>query len=168
MPADKESKINLVETFTKILQGIAIIVGIWATYFAYQQHNEDIKIQENERLQQLAKEYRKNFYEKQLQFYIEATEATAAISTEEKGSEEYNKAKKDFYRLFWGKLSIVEDRTVEARMVKFNRLLEDFDNNRNNVTQDDLKQASLRLAHDASLYTINVWVDSTERKNYNR
>ncbi len=36
------------------------------------------------------------------------------------------------------------------------------------VTQDDLKQASLRLAHDASLYTINVWVDSTERKNYNR
>ncbi len=168
MPTDQKSKIDLVEAFTKILQGIAIIAGIWATYFAYQQHNEDIKIQEQAQLQQIAKEYRKSFYEKQLQYYTEAAEVVATISTEEKGSEEYIRAKKDFYKLFWGKLSIVEDKTVEKRMVQFRTLLEKYEQNESNVTKEDLEQASLNLAHDASKYTINVWLDSTERKNYNR
>jgi len=168
MTTDQKSKIDLVETFTKILQGTAIIAGIWATYFAYQQHNEDIKIQEQAQIQQTAKEYRKSFYEKQLQYYIEAAEVVAIISTEEKGTEEYTRAKKNFYRLFWGKLSIVEDKTIEKRMIQFRTLLEKYEQNEGNVTKEDLEQASLNLAHDASKYTINVWLDSTERKNYNR
>jgi hypothetical protein len=168
MDADQKSKIDLIETLTKILQGIAIIAGIWATYFAYQRHNEDIKIQEQTQIRQTAKEYRKAFYEKQLQFYIEATEVTATIATEEKGSEDYIKAKKNFYRLFWGKLSIVEDKTIERRMMQFHNLLEKYEQNGSTVTKRNLQQASLNLAHDASRYTINVWLDSTERKNYNR
>lgn len=163
-----KSKIDLVETIIKILQGLAIIAGIWATYYAYQKQNEEKRNQEIQQRQQIAKEFRKSFYEKQLQYYAEAAEATATIATEEIGTEDYRKAKKDFYRLFWGRLSIVEDKTVEARMVEFKNLLESYEEPETDITSGDLKQASLKLAHDASVYTINVWLDSTERKNYNR
>ncbi|MGZ5134505.1 MAG: hypothetical protein ACXWCG_05130 [Flavitalea sp.] len=163
-----KSKIDLIETVIKILQGLAIIAGIWATYYAYKKQNDENRNQEIQQRQQTAKEFRKTFYEKQLQFYTEATDATATLATEDIGTEEYKKAKKDFLRLFWGRLSIVEDRTVEARMVDFNKLLEGYEQPGTDITKDDLEQASLKLAHAASSYTINVWLDSTERKNYNR
>ena len=38
----------------------------------------------------------------------------------------------------------------------------------NVAVKEELEQASLKLAHDASRYTISVWVDSAERSNYNR
>jgi hypothetical protein len=163
-----KSKIDLVETIIKILQGMAIIVGIWATYYAYKKQTEENRAQELKQIQQTAKEFRKSFYERQLQYYAEAAEATATLATESIGSEDYLKAKKTFYRLFWGRLSIVEEKTVEARMIQFKNILEDYEQTESNEIKEDLKQASLRLAHDASRYTINVWLDSTERKNYNR
>ena len=163
-----KSNLDLVETITKVLQGLAIIVGIWATYYAYQKQNEENKIQEKINHAQTAKEFRKGFYEKQFQFYAEASDAVATLATEKIGSEDYIKARQNFYRLFWGKLSIVEDSTVESKMVIFEKLLSRYEAGDNEVTQSDLQQASLQLAHSASKYTINVWLDSTERKAYNR
>jgi len=163
-----KSKIDLVETIIKILQGLAIIAGIWATYYAYKKQNDDRIVQEQERIEQTQKEFRKSFYEKQLQYYSEAAEATATLATERIGSEDYNKARKNFYRLFWGRLSIVEDKTVEAKMVDFERYLNNYEQKEDSITQGDLQQASLQLAHEASRYTINVWLDSAEKKNYNR
>lgn len=163
-----KSKIDLVETVIKILQGLAIIVGIWATWYAYQKQNEENRIQELKQREQTAREFKKSFYEKQLQYYAEAAEATATLATEKKGSEDYVKARRTFDRLFWGRLSIVEEKTVEARMVQFKKILEAYEQTETEEIKEDLKQASLQLAHDASRYTINVWVDSTDRKNYNR
>jgi hypothetical protein len=163
-----KSKLDLVETIIKILQGIAIIVGVWATYIAYKKQNEDRAIQEKASIEQTAKEYRKGFYDKQFQFYSEACDATAILATEKIGTADYIQARKKFYRLFWGRLSIVEDKTVEAKMVEYEGLLSRYEDFNTEVTQSDLQQASLKLAHSASKYTINVWLDSTERKNYNR
>jgi uncharacterized membrane-anchored protein YhcB (DUF1043 family) len=163
-----KSKIDLVETVIKILQGLAIIVGIWATYYAYQKQNKENKQREIEQQQQTAREFRKSFYEKQLQYYAEAAEATATLATEKIGSEDYVKSRKSFDRLFWGRLSIVEEKTVEAKMILFKKILDLYEQTPTDEIKEDLKQASLQLAHDASRYTINVWVDSTERKNYNR
>jgi len=163
-----KSKIDLVETIIKILQGLAIIVGIWATYYAYQKQNEENRLQEIKQREQTAREFRKSFYEKQLQYYAEAAEATATLATEKPGSEDYIKARKTLDRLFWGRLSIVEEKTVEARMIQFKKILDAYEQAATDEIKEDLKQASLHLAHDASRYTINVWLDSTERKNYNR
>jgi len=163
-----KSKIDLIETITKILQGLAIVVGIWATYFAYKKANDDRRAQELEYMRQTAKEFRKTFYEMQLQYYAEAAEATGTLSTEKIGTTDYINAKKNFNRLFWGRLSIVEESTVEARMVKFKKLLELYEQKNSKISQESLQQASLSLAHDASKYTINVWLDSAERKYYNR
>ncbi len=162
------SKLDLVETVIKILQGVAIIVGVWATYLAYKKQNDDRAIQEEASIEQTAKEYRKGFFDKQFLFYSEACDATSILATEKIGTTEYAQARKDFYRLFWGRLSIVEDTSVEARMVQYERLLLKYESDNSEVTQSDLQQASLKLAHAASKYTINVWLDSTERKNYNR
>jgi len=41
-----KSKLDLLETTIKILQGFAIIAGIWATYYAYRKQNDDRIIQE--------------------------------------------------------------------------------------------------------------------------
>lgn len=161
-------KIDLLEKATKILQGLAIVIGIWATYNEYRRQNEARLQQEQDRYEQTAKEFRKHFYEKQLDYYAEATEATATLATEEVGSVDYIQARKTFFRLFWGKLSIVEDKSVEASMVQFKNLLLQYENREEDVSQQDLQQASLKLAHDASRYTINVWIDSTEQKNFNR
>ncbi len=163
-----KSKIDLVETVIKILQGMAIIAGIWATYYAYRKQSNENRMREMEQLHQTAREFRKSFYEKQLQYYTEAVEATSTLATEEKGSEDYLKARKTFYRLFWGRLSLVEDKTVEKQMVHFDNLLKDYERENGDISPEVLKQASLRLSHDASKYIINVWLDSTERKNYNR
>lgn len=163
-----KSKIDLIETVIKILQGMAIIVGIWATYYAYKKQTEENRAQELKQIQQTAKEFRKSFYERQLQYYAEAAEATATLGTEKPGTEDYIKAKKSFNRLFWGRLSIVEEKTVEARMIQFKTILEKYEQSESDEIKEDLRQASLRLARDASRYTINVWLDSTERKNYNR
>ncbi len=147
-----KSKLDLVETFIKILQGLAIIAGIGATYYAYRKQSNENRMREME----------------QLQYYAEAAEATSTLATEEKGSEDYLKARKTFYRLFWGRLSLVEDKTVEARMKRFDNLLKDYEQENGDVSRTDLEQASLRLSRDASKYIITVWLDSTERKNYNR
>lgn len=150
------------------MQGLAIIAGIWATYYAYKKQSDDRIIQEKLNSEQTAKEFRKSFYEKQFQFYSEASEAAATLSTEKIGSKDYLEARQKFYRLFWGRLSIVEDKTVESQMVIFEGLISSYEQKNIEVTQFDLQQASLKLAHAASKYTINVWLDSTERKNYNR
>ena len=163
-------KIDLVEKLTKILQGLAIIIGIWATYNEFRKQNEEKKQQEvarvqqeKDRFEQTAKEFRKDFYEKQLEYYAEATEATATLATENKSSKDYAEARKKFYRLFWGKLSIVEDKSVEKRMVEFEELLQQAEAG---DAGTDLEQASYRLARDARKYTLEVWIDSSDRKNY--
>ena len=97
-----KSKIDQVETVIKILQGLAIIAGIWATYYAYKKQNDESRAQEIQQRQQTAKEFRKSFYEKQLQYYAEAAEATATLASEDIGTEDYKKANKRFLQAVLG------------------------------------------------------------------
>jgi hypothetical protein len=162
-----KKKIDWIETVTKIGQGLAIIIGIIVTISQFKKQTEDKRQQERDRLEQTAKEYRKYFYQKQFEFYSEAVEATAILSTEELYSEDYNKARKLFFRLFWGRLSMVEEKSVENDMMDFKKLLIEYEKPNSAITIDQLQQASLCLAHDASWYTINIWLDNNEIKNYN-
>jgi hypothetical protein len=60
------------------------------------------------------------FLEQQLAISIEATDTVARLATET-DPEEWDKARQAFWRLYWGRLALVEDRGVEARMVQFGR-----------------------------------------------
>ena len=74
----------------------------------------------------------KPFYDKQLELYFEAATAAATLATDPR-AETWNEARREFWRLYWGPLSMVEDvvpyspaikspeepKTVEAAMVLF-------------------------------------------------
>lgn len=152
----------------KIVQSLAIVTGIIFTYLEFKRYNIEKIEKENERIAQMAKDVRIHFYKLQLEYYAEAADATATLATEKIGSKDYKEAKKKFLRLFWGRLAIVEEKSVEARMMQFKNLLDAYELQNSTVQQYELEQASLGLAHDASRYTIDIWVNKSERKNYNR
>lgn len=79
-----KSKIDYIETGIKILQGLAIVVGIWATWNEFRKQNEALKEERIKENRQLAKDFSKDFHDRQLDFYAEALDATSAIATEEK------------------------------------------------------------------------------------
>lgn len=162
-----KKELDLLETSIKVIQALAIVVGIFFTYLEFKRYNTERIEREKERNEQTAKEIRMHFYQLQLDFYAEASEAAATLATEEIGSEDYQSARKKFMRLFWGRLAIVEEKTVEAQMMVFKSLLDEYEKPESKVQREELEQASLNLAHSASKYTINVWVDSGERANYN-
>jgi hypothetical protein len=80
------------------------------------------------------------FLERQLQLYTDATRSAAIIATAP-GGEDVRKANARFRELFWGELALVEDRSVEAAMVGFQRALE------SDAPPAELQQLSLQLAH---------------------
>lgn len=179
------ARINYIETITKILQGMAIVIGIWATYNQFTNYKKEQKEQAIRETKQAAQDFARNFYQKQFEYYAEATEATATLATAPKGSADYLAARDKFYRLFWGRLSLVEDACVESRMVQFKLLLEYYEQDQqwsgtlnntcnespiriNSIDQSTLQQASLRLAHDARLFILDTWLPESERKKYNK
>ena len=82
----------------------------------------------------------KPFLERQLKLYTEATLAAATLATSKK-ADELDTATRKFWSLYWGELALVEDKRVEAAMVKFGEALD-----AGSVGQQ-LQQHSLALAH---------------------
>lgn len=159
-------QIDWVERVTRVAQGLAVIIGIIVALYQLTKQVEDRRQLETLRLEQTAREYRKYFYEKQFEYYAEAVDAAATIATEEKNSAAYLQARSKFFRMFWGKLSMVEERSVEASMIRFKDLLLAYETPNSAVSRKQIEQASLCLAHEASWYTINIWVDKGEINNY--
>jgi hypothetical protein len=62
------------------------------------------------------------FRQKQFELYIEATAAAGRLASETDG-EEWEKARTNFWRLYWGPLCIVEDSRVETAMVRLGELI---------------------------------------------
>jgi|SRR6185369_7676268 len=160
----------------KLLQGFAIAVGIFATLWQY------ISNSSHER-EEAAREYQKSYYQAQMNVYAEAVDATAVLSTTTDSSE-YSKARGKFFQLFWGRMTMFENKCVEGRMVEFRKLLLKFelkDYSRvafpdacsslictyDTVDQVTLRKASLKLAHECRTYTIRTWLPKEEQEKYN-
>jgi hypothetical protein len=161
----------------KLLQGFAIAVGIFATLFQY------ISNSSHERAE-AAREYQKSYYQAQMTVYAEAVNETAILSTATPDSTDYLTARQKFFQLFWGRMSMFEDKCVEAKMVEFRKLLIKFEQKDyspvsfadpcsklvctySSVDQVELKKASLRLAHVCRIYTIKTWLPKEEQNKYN-
>ena len=161
----------------KLIGGLAVVIGIIISIIQYKANSRNQRVE-------AAREYQKSFYQAQMSVYAEAVNATSILSTADPNSAEYAKGREDFLQLFWGRMSMFEDKCVEARMVEFRRLLIKFENNNysvetlkdpcssqlcvvDTVTQVMLKFASLRLAHQCRIYTIKTWLPEDERRSYN-
>jgi hypothetical protein len=173
----KKSLFDYIEGPSKLFQAVAIIVGVSLSLLQYRSNSTSER-------KESARDYQKTFYQSQMNVYAEAVNSTSIVSTADPKSEYYQKGREQFFQLFWGRMSMFEDKCVEQKMIQFRKLLikfenEDFSsitfydscNNRKNyydtVSQVTLKLASLQLAHQCRAYTITRWLPPEEQKSYN-
>lgn len=69
------------------------------------------------------REFRKPFWDKQINLYFEATNATATIATLPAGNPERKKAEDKFWQLYYGSLVSVEDDAVMKAKVAYGNCL---------------------------------------------
>ncbi len=166
-----------IERWVNVIQPLAIIIGIIISVGTF------INNSANQR-EEAARDYKKTFYQEQMKVYAEAVSSTAILATADTSGQNYQTAHDQFYQLFWGRMSMFEDKCVEQKMVQFRKLLIKFDNSDfrpvtftdscNNTTQYfdtvdqvTLKFASLQLAHQCRVYTITRWLPPQEQNTYN-
>jgi hypothetical protein len=100
------------------------------------------------------REARKPFLQRQQELYFEATSVAAKLCTLEKGPE-WQAAKKRFYQLYWGEMSVVEDRLVEGAMANFEKVLDLYEIKE--ATESELQQRSLELARSCQKSLATGW-----------
>jgi hypothetical protein len=78
----------------------------------------------------VSNDLRKPFFDKQFSLVFEAAEVTSALATSN-NQEQWNQRRVRFWQMYWGELSVVENRELEGAMVQFGNALtgirEDFD-----------------------------------------
>lgn len=94
-------------------------------------------------------EYKRPLWEKQLNYYFEATHSAAIIAVlrneeTESSQAEWQKARVRFWELYYGESVIVEDLAVSQAMVAFGKCLREYELKQ--CDQKRLKQLSLELA----------------------
>jgi hypothetical protein len=99
---------------------------------------------------------RQPFLQKQLELSFQATETAARLATETDPAE-WEKARITFWRLYWGPLSIVEDREVEEAMVKLGELVPAQPLQAPQLPMTSLQVRSYRLAHAVRNLVLNSW-----------
>lgn len=105
---------------------------------------------------QQAQANRQPFLQRQLELVFQASNAAAILATEP-DPVEWEKARRTFWRLYWGPLSIVEDREVEAAMVVFGRGVPTAPVTADKLPMAELRQPSLRLALAARGLVLKSW-----------
>ena len=115
-----------------------VLVGIWQ--FGVQQ----------------AQANKRPFLEQQLTICIEATDAASRLATEtDLKLWEAERAK--FWRLYWGRLALVEDRAVESSMVAFGNAMPQGPITQEDLPIEALQVPSLNLAHAARNLILSSW-----------
>src|ERR1041385_7212064 len=120
-----------VSLLTFLLASIGVPIGLWQ-YF-----------------EKAESEYKRPLWEKQLNYYFEATHAAATLAVlrneeAETSQVEWQKARIRFWELYYGESLVVEDPAVSQAMVDFGKCLREYDLNR--CDQKQLKQLSINLA----------------------
>ena len=121
-----------------ILGALTVGVGIWQ--FSVQQGQAN----------------RQPFLQKQLELCFQATETAGRLATETYPAE-WEKARLTFWRLYWGPLSVVEDRAVEGAMVELGRHVPAQPVTSPNLPMRELEGASYNLAHAVRDLVLTSW-----------
>lgn len=161
----------------KLINGLAIVIGIFITITQYMSNSRHQR-------EEAAKDYQKTFFQQQMTIYAEAVNESSILATTDTTTVDYRTARSKFLQLFWGRMSMFEDQCMEQKMIEFRSLMIKFENsdyspvkftdpcsltscNYDTVTQVTLKYASLRLANQSRIHTINTWLPVKEQANYN-
>ena len=102
---------------------------------------------------------RRPFLDRQLAIYTEAVRSAATIASS-LDSVAVQEATRQFMRLYWGEMALVEDKKVEEAMYAFSRGLEC------RADRQILEQLSLRLAHAVRGSLAKSWGTSVWKSHY--
>ena len=138
MSVDGQSTISLSVVIPWILTLLTAVLGIWQ--FTAQQRQAN----------------RQPFLQKQLELSFQATETAARLASETDAIE-WEKARVAFWRLYWGPLSIVEDRAVEGAMVELGKLIPTQPVNAPKLPMSSLGVPSYKLAHAVRDLVLASW-----------
>ncbi|WP_372369808.1 hypothetical protein [Candidatus Uabimicrobium sp. HlEnr_7] len=151
------------EVLIKLLTSLGFLATIFYGYYEYKLHEEtrekERKFEEKQSFQHRQFELYKTFWEKRFEIYVETCNSAATVSTfmaKLSASSNIkpllaNKPKSGFWKLYYGALSIVEDKHVEVALFEFGQTLRKCEkrikNNQPPIVEDAtlLKKQSLEL-----------------------
>lgn len=99
---------------------------------------------------------REPFLTKQLELGFQISDTVATLATEVDATK-WEDARLRFWRLYWGPLSIVENRNVEAEMMALGRLVPKTPVEDPILPMESLQGPSYRLAHSIRELAIASW-----------
>ncbi len=115
---------------------ISAITAIWIAFQYFQSAAKDreqaLETREKEQKQTEREvsarisEARKPFNQLQLATYEEIATVAGVLATAQQGDPTYTDAKRNFYKLYWSRLSMVEDGKVEVAMVNLERAIRNY------------------------------------------
>lgn len=123
---------------TVIISVAVALIGIWQ--FTEQQDQKN----------------KEQFLLKQLGISFEASDTVAKLATET-DPVKWEEARLKFWRLYWGTLSIVEDRDVEAAMVRLGSQVPKEPVSQPSLPMKVLERPSLCLAHKTRNLILSSW-----------
>jgi hypothetical protein len=138
-----EERARFIDAGCKLLAVVGVIIGGGWTLYTYLHARAD-------EARTASLEARKPFQAQRLDLYIRATAAAATLATTTDPTERA-KAEKDFWNLYWGPLSIVEDQQVEASMVRLGRCI------RLKECEKPMQLLALDLDHDCRASLAEGW-----------
>src|SRR5262249_7105146 len=133
-----DSRVNLTVVIPWLLTLLTAALGIWQ--FTAQQSQAN----------------RTPFLQKQLEVSFQASDTAARLATETDAAE-WEKSRMAFWRLYWGTLSIVEDRAVESAMVDLGKLVPAEPVKAPQLPMSSLGVPSYKLAHAVRDLVLNSW-----------
>jgi hypothetical protein len=173
MPELNEGAARFWDVLTKVVGGVVAILTLFIGFRTLYDQGETTRKQLTEQYEalkqahtelqtKLEEEYHRRFWEKRLDLYSEASNAASSIATlklfpgKDFPQDDYVKALRRFYELYYGALCIVESKEVETAMIGFKNALE-----ANHTPESDyvssLLNASLNLAYACSTHVQKDW-----------
>lgn len=102
--------------------------------------------------------FQSSFWSKQLNYYLQASTYAAELTEHTFDSSDYKTSRKNFNVLYWGPMSIVEDKKVKGAMKEFrNELLIYESNIKDEKALARLQQKSFQLARTCRESSIKRW-----------
>ena len=145
------------------INAVLVLAGILVTIIHFNINHKNqigivktqIEAQRKENQETKLNGFQNSFWQKQLDLYIEVCTYAAQLTQFEINSDDYVIARKNFYVLYWGPLSIVEDASVKEAMQNYSQQIKAYE--ASEIDLNNLEQKSFQLARICRESSIKRW-----------
>jgi hypothetical protein len=113
----------LMDNYAPIIAASISVVGVFVgIYVGLQQFKKQQDYNRDQLKVQSEQELKRKYWEEQIAIYKEACDAVATIASAVR-MEEVQAQCKTFWRLYWGRMSLIENQAVAAAMISYGKQL---------------------------------------------